>query len=76
MVLCKLRQGLVGNEDGDERKLHVDRQLSWPVDPSRVPRWRKHLGEAGVEERLAETSEVTKRITASENVPVSVVTCQ
>ncbi len=32
-----------------------------PVDPSSLTRWRKRLGEAGVEELLAETIEAAKR---------------
>jgi len=30
-------------------------------DPSRLTRWRKRLGEVGVEELLAETVEAAKR---------------
>lgn len=32
-----------------------------PIDPSSLTRWRKRLGEAGVEELLAETIEAAKR---------------
>jgi IS5 family transposase len=32
-----------------------------PIDPSSLTRWRKRLGEAGVEELLAETIEVVER---------------
>ncbi len=33
-------------------------QTELPIDPSSLTRWRKRLGEAGVEELLAETSVV------------------
>jgi IS5 family transposase len=36
-------------------------QTSSPIDPSSLTRWRKRLGEAGVEELLAETIEAAKR---------------
>lgn len=36
-------------------------QTKPPVDPSSLTRWRKQLGEAGVEELLAETIEAAKR---------------
>jgi len=36
-------------------------QLEPPIDPSSLTRWRKRLGEAGVEELLAETIEAAKR---------------
>jgi transposase, IS5 family len=36
-------------------------QTELPIDPSSLTRWRKRLGEAGVEELLAETIETTKR---------------
>lgn len=36
-------------------------QTEPPIDPSSLTRWRKRLGEAGVEELLAETIEVAKR---------------
>lgn len=36
-------------------------QTKLPVDPSSLTRWRKRLGEAGVEELLAETIEAAKR---------------
>jgi IS5 family transposase len=36
-------------------------QTEAPIDPSSLTRWRKRLGEAGVEELLAETIEVAKR---------------
>ena len=36
-------------------------QTEPPVDPSSLTRWRKRLGEAGVEELLAETIEAAKR---------------
>lgn len=34
-----------------------------PIDPSSLTRWRKRLGEAGVEELLAQTIEAAKRAT-------------
>jgi IS5 family transposase len=37
-------------------------QTKPPIDPSSLPRWRKRLGEAGVEELLAETIEAAKRV--------------
>jgi IS5 family transposase len=36
-------------------------QTEPPIDPSSLTRWRKRLGEAGVEELLAETIEAAKR---------------
>jgi len=36
-------------------------QTTPPIDPSSLTRWRKRLGEAGVEELLAETIEAAKR---------------
>ncbi|WP_211704263.1 IS5 family transposase, partial [Paraburkholderia aspalathi] len=36
-------------------------QAEPPIDPSSLTRWRKRLGEAGVEELLAETIEAAKR---------------
>lgn len=36
-------------------------QTMLPIDPSSLTRWRKRLGEAGVEELLAETIEAAKR---------------
>ncbi len=36
-------------------------QTKAPIDPSSLTRWRKRLGEAGVEELLAETIEAAKR---------------
>jgi IS5 family transposase len=36
-------------------------QTEPPVDPSSLTRWRKRLGEAGVEELLAETIDAAKR---------------
>jgi IS5 family transposase len=36
-------------------------QIKAPIDPSSLTRWRKRLGEAGVEELLAETIEAAKR---------------
>lgn len=36
-------------------------QTEPPIDPSSLSRWRKRLGEAGVEELLAETIEAAKR---------------
>jgi len=36
-------------------------QTGPPVDPSSLTRWRKRLGEAGIEELLAETIEAAKR---------------
>jgi IS5 family transposase len=36
-------------------------QTEAPIDPSSLTRWRKRLGEAGVEELLAETIEAAKR---------------
>lgn len=36
-------------------------QTKPPVDPSSLTRWRKRLGEAGVEELLAETIEAARR---------------
>ena len=36
-------------------------QTKPPIDPSSLTRWRKRLGEAGVEELLAETIEAAKR---------------
>ncbi|VVE85072.1 hypothetical protein PSP31121_05063 [Pandoraea sputorum] len=36
-------------------------QTKVPIDPSSLTRWRKRLGEAGVEELLAETIEVAKK---------------
>jgi transposase, IS5 family len=36
-------------------------QTELPIDPSSLTRWRKRLGEAGVEELLAETIEAAKR---------------
>lgn len=36
-------------------------QTQPPIDPSSLTRWRKRLGEAGVEELLAETIEAAKR---------------
>ncbi|GLZ74141.1 UNVERIFIED_ORG: IS5 family transposase [Burkholderia cepacia] len=36
-------------------------QTKPPIDPSGLKRWRKRLGEAGVEELLAETIGVAKR---------------
>ena len=36
-------------------------QTTPPIDPSSLTRWRKRLGEAGVEELLAETMEAAKR---------------
>jgi IS5 family transposase len=36
-------------------------QTEPPIDPSSVTRWRKRLGEAAVEELLAETIEAAKR---------------
>jgi hypothetical protein len=38
-----------------------DLQAEPPIDPSSLTRWRKRLGEAGVEELLAETIEAAKR---------------
>jgi IS5 family transposase len=36
-------------------------QTEPPIDPSSLTRWRKRLGEAGIEELLAETIEAAKR---------------
>lgn len=36
-------------------------QTEPPIDPSSLTRWRKRLGEAGVEEPLAQTIEAAKR---------------
>ncbi|XHO06960.1 hypothetical protein ACEQUB_p00206 (plasmid) [Ralstonia syzygii] len=36
-------------------------QTEPPIDPSSLTRWRRRLGEAGVEELLAETIEAAKR---------------
>jgi hypothetical protein len=36
-------------------------QTDPPIDPSSLTRWRKRLGEAGIEELLAETIEAAKR---------------
>ncbi len=36
-------------------------QTEAPIDSSNLTHWRKRLGEAGVEELLAETIEVAKR---------------
>ncbi|KVU59636.1 hypothetical protein WK68_20135 [Burkholderia ubonensis] len=41
-------------------------QTKLPVDPSSLTRWRKRLGEAGVEELLAETIEAAKRVSTSD----------
>jgi IS5 family transposase len=36
-------------------------QTSPPIDPSSLSRWRKRLGEAGMEELLAQSIEAAKR---------------
>lgn len=36
-------------------------QTELPIDPSSLSRWRKRLGEAGVQERLAQSIEAAKR---------------
>jgi IS5 family transposase len=45
-------------------------QTEPPIDPSSLTRWRKRLGEAGVEELLAETIEAAKRAGVIKTVSV------